>query len=49
MNSTARDKQSLANFVVLIVFGIAVTIFLVYKANQVVAELNTLENAYADF
>lgn len=53
MNSTARVNRSLANFAVLIMFGIAVTLFLVYKANQAVVELDTLEHplerAYKDF
>lgn len=46
MNNIARGNRSLANFAVLVMFGVAVTMFLVYKANQAVAELDALEHIY---
>ena len=34
-----RANRSLANFAVLIIFSIAVSLFIVRKANQIIAEL----------
>ena len=39
-----RANRSLANFAVLIIFSIAVSLFIISKANKVITELSEIES-----
>ena len=46
MSNKARADRTLAHFAILIIFSITVTIFLLYKANKVIADFKTMESSY---
>ncbi len=46
MSNVGRANRSLAHFAVLLIFGITVTLFLVHKANQMIAEFDTIKEVY---
>jgi len=47
MSKRIRANRSLVHFAILIIFGLAVTVFIIYKANQIVSDFEKIEDVYS--
>gem|GEM_PF-5311951 len=47
MSKLRYGNNSLVHFAILMIFGLTVTVFIIYKANQVISNLENIERIHS--